>query len=96
MQQRIAPERCSRKFSEPYPLEEGNIVARFLQVNLRKDHSRTFRTAAASRESEREGREKRERRWYRGNMLRIINEPTAAAIAYGLDKNGNGEGSVLI
>merc|ERR1712118_553980 len=30
------------------------------------------------------------------NVLRIINEPTAAAIAYGLDKKGSGEGNVLI
>ncbi|EFN86984.1 Heat shock 70 kDa protein cognate 4 [Harpegnathos saltator] len=30
------------------------------------------------------------------NVLRIINEPTAAAIAYGLDKKGRGERSVLI
>merc|ERR1712153_283319 len=33
------------------------------------------------------------------NVLRIINEPTAAAIAYGLDKkkgNSNGESNVLI
>ena len=30
------------------------------------------------------------------NVLRIINEPTAAAIAYGLDKNGEGDKSVLI
>ena len=32
------------------------------------------------------------------NVLRIINEPTAAAIAYGLDKKGNtaGEKNVLI
>ncbi|MCL4154024.1 UNVERIFIED_CONTAM: hypothetical protein GTU68_034275 [Idotea baltica] len=30
------------------------------------------------------------------NVLRIINEPTAAAIAYGLDKKGNGEKHVLI
>lgn len=29
-------------------------------------------------------------------MLRIINEPTAAAIAYGLDKKGTGERNVLI
>lgn len=29
-------------------------------------------------------------------MLRIINEPTAAAIAYGLDKKGEGERNVLI
>ena len=29
-------------------------------------------------------------------MLRIINEPTAAAIAYGLDKKGQGEKNVLI
>ena len=29
-------------------------------------------------------------------MLRIINEPTAAAIAYGLDKKGHGERNVLI
>jgi len=28
--------------------------------------------------------------------LRIINEPTAAAIAYGLDKKGAGERNVLI
>jgi L1 cell adhesion molecule like protein len=28
--------------------------------------------------------------------LRIINEPTAAAIAYGLDKKGTGERNVLI
>ncbi|KAI8885750.1 hsp71-like protein [Backusella circina FSU 941] len=30
------------------------------------------------------------------NVLRIINEPTAAAIAYGLDKNSKGETNVLI
>eukprot|EP01066_Platyproteum_vivax_P017267 Platyproteum_vivax@DN7333_c0_g1_i2.p1 len=30
------------------------------------------------------------------NVLRIINEPTAAAIAYGLDKKGQGEANVLI
>merc|ERR1712187_514825 len=30
------------------------------------------------------------------NVLRIINEPTAAAIAYGLDKNGSGERNILI
>ncbi|XP_072331830.1 heat shock 70 kDa protein 1A-like [Scyliorhinus torazame] len=30
------------------------------------------------------------------NVLRVINEPTAAAIAYGLDKKGRGEHSVLI
>ncbi|XP_073426800.1 heat shock-related 70 kDa protein 2 [Dendrobates tinctorius] len=30
------------------------------------------------------------------NVLRIINEPTAAAIAYGLDKKGGGEQNVLI
>jgi len=30
------------------------------------------------------------------NVLRIINEPTAAAIAYGLDKKGTGENKVLI
>jgi len=30
------------------------------------------------------------------NVLRIINEPTAAAIAYGLDKTGHGEKNVLI
>nr|XP_033772362.1 heat shock 70 kDa protein-like [Geotrypetes seraphini] len=30
------------------------------------------------------------------NVLRIINEPTAAAIAYGLDKEGRGERNVLI
>uniref|UniRef100_A0A915PLQ2 Heat shock protein 70 n=1 Tax=Setaria digitata TaxID=48799 RepID=A0A915PLQ2_9BILA len=30
------------------------------------------------------------------NVLRIINEPTAAAIAYGLDKKGHGEHNVLI
>jgi heat shock protein 1/8 len=29
------------------------------------------------------------------NVLRIINEPTAAAIAYGLDKKGQGERNVL-
>ena len=29
------------------------------------------------------------------NVLRIINEPTAAAIAYGLDKKGTGERNVL-
>lgn len=29
-------------------------------------------------------------------ILRIINEPTAAAIAYGLDKKGSGERNVLI
>merc|ERR1712226_1523773 len=30
------------------------------------------------------------------NVLRIINEPTAAAIAYGLDKNNKEERNVLI
>ncbi len=30
------------------------------------------------------------------NVIRIINEPTAAAIAYGLDKKGTGEKNVLI
>jgi molecular chaperone DnaK (HSP70) len=30
------------------------------------------------------------------NVLRIINEPTAAAIAYGLDKKQTGEKNVLI
>lgn len=30
------------------------------------------------------------------NVMRIINEPTAAALAYGLDKNLNGEKNVLI
>jgi len=30
------------------------------------------------------------------NVLRIINEPTAAAIAYGLDKKGHGEKNILI
>merc|ERR1711968_160949 len=30
------------------------------------------------------------------NVLRIINEPTAAAIAYGLDKKAAGESNVLI
>jgi len=30
------------------------------------------------------------------NVLRIINEPTAAAIAYGLDRKGTGERNVLI
>ena len=30
------------------------------------------------------------------NVLRIINEPTAAAIVYGLDKKGDGERNVLI
>jgi len=30
------------------------------------------------------------------NVLRIINEPTAAAIAYGLDKKSEGEKNVLI
>ena len=30
------------------------------------------------------------------NVLRIINEPTAAAIAYGLDKKTTGERNVLI
>merc|ERR1711920_477896 len=30
------------------------------------------------------------------NVLRIINEPTAAAIAYGLDKKGSGEKNILI
>lgn len=30
------------------------------------------------------------------NVLRIINEPTAAAIAYGLDKKGHDERNVLI
>lgn len=30
------------------------------------------------------------------NVKRIINEPTAAAIAYGLDKKGTGERNILI
>lgn len=30
------------------------------------------------------------------NVLRIINEPTAAAIAYGLDKNSSTEMNILI
>jgi len=30
------------------------------------------------------------------NVIRIINEPTAAAIAYGLDKKGKGERNILI
>ena len=30
------------------------------------------------------------------NVQRIINEPTAAALAYGLDKKGQGERNVLI
>lgn len=30
------------------------------------------------------------------NVLRIINEPTAAALAYGLDKNLSGEKNILI
>ncbi|EMD46284.1 heat shock protein, putative, partial [Entamoeba histolytica KU27] len=30
------------------------------------------------------------------NVMRIINEPTAAAIAYGLDKKSSGEKKVLI
>ena len=30
------------------------------------------------------------------NMMRIINEPTAAAIAHGLDKEGSGERIALI
>ena len=30
------------------------------------------------------------------NVVRIINEPTAAAIAYGLDKKGDGEKNVLV
>merc|ERR1711927_130516 len=30
------------------------------------------------------------------NVMRIINEPTAAAIAYGLDKKASGERNVLI
>ena len=30
------------------------------------------------------------------NVLRVINEPTAAAIAYGLDKSTDGEKNVLI
>ena len=30
------------------------------------------------------------------NCLRIINEPTAAALAYGLDKKGKGEQNVLL
>ena len=30
------------------------------------------------------------------NVQRIINEPTAAAIAYGLDKKGGSETNVLI
>jgi len=30
------------------------------------------------------------------NVLRIINEPTAAAIAYGMDKKGSGEKNILI
>ena len=30
------------------------------------------------------------------NVVRVLNEPTAAAIAYGLDKKGQGEKHVLI
>jgi len=30
------------------------------------------------------------------NVMRIINEPTAAAIAYGLDKKGGGQKNILI
>ena len=30
------------------------------------------------------------------NAIRIINEPTAAAVAYGLDKKGDGEKNILI
>ena len=30
------------------------------------------------------------------NMMRIINEPTAAAIAHGLDKEGSGERNDLV
>ncbi len=30
------------------------------------------------------------------NVLRIIREPTAAAIAYGLDNKGRGERNILI
>lgn len=30
------------------------------------------------------------------NVMRIINEPTAAAIAYGLDKKSEGEKNILI
>ena len=61
MHQHLAPERCSIKFCEAYHLEEGEIVTRFLQVNMRKDPSHTFRTAAASRECERERERWRER-----------------------------------
>ena len=67
MQQRSAPERCRSKFSEPYRLKEGEVVARFLQVNLRKDDSHTLRTAAATRESERERERKTESERERGS-----------------------------
>ena len=30
------------------------------------------------------------------NVLRIINEPTAAALAYGLDKKSNGEQNIVV
>jgi L1 cell adhesion molecule like protein len=30
------------------------------------------------------------------NVLRIINEPTAAALAYGLDKKGAGEQNIVV
>ena len=30
------------------------------------------------------------------NVVRILNEPTAAAIAYGLDKTTNGEKNILV
>jgi L1 cell adhesion molecule like protein len=30
------------------------------------------------------------------NVLRIINEPTAAALAYGLDKKSNGEQNIIV
>lgn len=30
------------------------------------------------------------------NVARIINEPTAAAIAYGLDKKSGGEKNILV
>jgi L1 cell adhesion molecule like protein len=30
------------------------------------------------------------------NVLRIINEPTAAALAYGLDRKGTGEQNIVV
>jgi heat shock protein 1/8 len=48
-------------------------------------------------DSQRQAKKKKKKKTIAGlNVLRIINEPTAAAIAYGLDKKVRAERNVLI